>query len=534
VAKAQGSVEQLNRADATAAAERAELEPGPTEAAAAPAPPPGPSVARQTVVYGIGELLSRLVSFLMIPLYTQFLTPADYGVVGLVDTALNLLAIVGGARLAAGIYRFYHKADDSRDRNAVISTALCLVAVTYSLLGAGVAVAAPSVSRLLFDSPEHATSLRIAAATFVAGGVIAVPSAFLVVTNRATMWVTSSLVKLVAHALLNVLLIGVLGMGLRGYFVSGLLIHVVFAAVLVVFQLRATGTAFRSGAARDLLRFWWPLIFTQLALFVITYGQRPILQRAAGTDAVGLFTLAYSFGLLVVSIGFSPFARVWDSVRFRYARLTDVGARDAAFARAFLDANVMLVTAAVTIVLFVGDFLRVSSRPAFHPAAALVPALVVAYVLQSWAMMQEVGILVSERTGYSTLANWVAGVVAIAGYFLLIPRYHAHGAAWATLGSMIARWVVTLASSQRLWPIRYEWAPVIRLVGLGALVSAAGLAVPATLPVLASIAVHGALFAVFVVALWNLGVIAEPVRARLRAVLRSPRAAMSGLLTRHA
>jgi O-antigen/teichoic acid export membrane protein len=491
-------------------------------------------VARQTIVYGIGELLSRLVSFLMIPLYTQFLTPADYGVVGLVDTALNLLAIVGGARLSAGIYRFYHKADDPRDRNAVISTSLVLVAVTYSLLGAGVVAAAPSVSRLLFDSPEQATSLRIAAATFVAGGIIAVPSAFLVVTDRATMWVTSSLVKLVAHALLNVLLIGVLGMGLRGYFLSGLLIHVVFAAVLVGYQLRATGIAFRGGAARDLLRFWWPLIFTQLALFVITYGQRPILQRAAGTDAVGLFTLAYGFGVLVVSVGFSPFARVWDSARFRYARLTDAGARDAAFSRAFLDVNVMLMTAGVAIVLFVGDFLRVSSRPAFHPAAALVPALVVAYVLQSWAMMQEVGILVSERTGYSTLANWVAGLVAVGGYFLLIPRFHAHGAAWATLLSMIARWMVTLTSSQRLWPIRYEWAPVARLLGLAVLVSAAGLAVPSTMPVVASIGLHAGLLAIYAVALWHLGVIAEPARARVRAIVRSPRAAVSGLLTRHA
>ena len=353
------------------------------------------------------------------PTGTTFLTPGDYGVVALVDTALNLLAIVAGSRLSAGIYRFYHKAESVAERRTVVSTAFLLVLATYGVLAGGFALAAPAVSRLLFDTDAHTPLLRIAAATFAVGGLVAVPSAFLVVTDRAGAWVVANLVKLVAHASLNIVLIAVLGMGLRGYFLSGLIIHVVFAVALVWLQLRVTGLRFGSDAARSLLRFWWPLIFTQLAVFVVTYGDRPFLQKAAGTASVGLYALAYNFGFLVATLGFAPFARVWESVRFRYAKLTE--GRDAAFSRAFVSANVMLVTTAVGILLFVGDFLRLTAKPEYHGAASMVPALAVAYLLQSWSGMHEVGILVTERTSHTAVANWVAGIVALVGYALLIP-----------------------------------------------------------------------------------------------------------------
>src|SRR4029077_20279198 len=94
--------------------------------------------------------------------------------------------------------------------------------------------------------------------------------------------------------------------------------------------------------ANRLLRFWWPLIFTQLSLFVLTYGDRCFLLAAGGDAAVGLYSLAYSFGFLLVQIGFSPFARVWDSVRFRVAKQQDAD-RDGPFSQAFIDVNVLLL-----------------------------------------------------------------------------------------------------------------------------------------------------------------------------------------------
>src|SRR5512147_2896613 len=92
-------------------------------------------VGRHTLVYAAGILLAKAVSFAMLPIYTRFLTPSDYGVMELIEMTLDVVAILAGARVAVGIFRYYHKASSDEERDAVISTALMVLAASYTLVG---------------------------------------------------------------------------------------------------------------------------------------------------------------------------------------------------------------------------------------------------------------------------------------------------------------------------------------------------------------------------------------------------------------
>src|SRR5262245_24606408 len=83
-------------------------------AAVAASPPSGlMAVGRQTAVYAAGMFLAKALSFLLLPLYTHFLSPADYGVIQLIEMTFEIVSIVAGARLTVGIFHCYHKAPDS-------------------------------------------------------------------------------------------------------------------------------------------------------------------------------------------------------------------------------------------------------------------------------------------------------------------------------------------------------------------------------------------------------------------------------------
>src|SRR2546429_9039490 len=93
-----------------------------------------------------------------------------------------------------------------------------------------------------------------------------------------------------------------------------------------------------------------------------------------------------------------------------------------------------------------------------------------------------------ERKEYNTFANGVRTVVALVGYVALIPRWLGLGAALATVAAFAVREWLTYRCSQRLWPIRYDWRPVVRLAGIASLGCCGGiLAAPwgAPRPVLA-------------------------------------------------
>jgi SAM-dependent methyltransferase len=119
-------------------------------------------------------------------------------------------------------------------------------------------------------------------------------------------------------------------------------------------------------------------------------------------------------------------------------------------------------------------------------------------------------------TGYITLANWLSALVALAGYLLLIPRWLGYGAAVATLMAFSVRLTVTYRISQRLWPIRYQWRPVWRLVLLAAAVYLTALWIPKG-PLSESLALRGSLFGSFLLLVWFADVIPADDLQRIRA-----------------
>src|SRR5207247_1738109 len=166
---------------------------------------------------------------------------------------------------------------------------------------------------------------------------------------------------------------------------------------------------------------------------------------------------------------------VWEPARFEIAKRPD---RDELYSRTFVYFNIVLLTIAVVITLFVGDFLRIVAAPAFLPAGQLVPIILIAYVLQSWTVMHNIGIQMREQTEFYTLANWVGAAVALVGYAVLIPRLLGLGAALATVASFGVREWLVYVLSQRLWPVHYRWAPVIRLLLLASAFGLVALLLP--------------------------------------------------------
>src|SRR5256886_14286105 len=103
-------------------------------------------IGKHGLVYGGGIILSKAVAFIMLPVYTHYLTPADYGLLQLVDMVLEVASIVAGSRLGAGIFRYYHKANTPGKRRAVLSTALIVLVTSYATAATAILVFAPTIS----------------------------------------------------------------------------------------------------------------------------------------------------------------------------------------------------------------------------------------------------------------------------------------------------------------------------------------------------------------------------------------------------
>ena len=479
------------------------------------------SLGRHSLIYAVGMVLTKAVAFLMLPVYTRLLTPSDYGVLQLLMMFLEVLSIFAGSRIAYGIFHFYHKAATESAKRTVLSTAAILLTATFGVAAMLTIALAPRIALLVFDASDPYTMyIRLAGLGMLFESLITVPNALFQLRQQSMKFVSFGLSRLLLQLTLNLVLLIQFDMGVAGVLLSGVITNFLIGSYLLARVVGQVGTRFSAPEARAFLRFGLPLVAMQVATFIFTFGDRYFLNKAGDTAAVGLYGLAYQFGFMVGMIGYMPLEMVWDPQRFAVAKRAD---RDVIYSKVFKYMNVTLITAAVGLSLFVGDVLRLIAAPEFHGAALFVPVIVGAYIFQAWGTFFNVGIMITERTGFYTVANWAAAAVAVIGYLVLIPRYLAWGAAFTVVASLGTRFWLTHVFSQRLWYIKYEWAPVLRLLALATAISAPVMFMP-RFDTLTSVLVHTAMFSVYAVLVWQF-ILARVDREAVRAIIRRARPA---------
>jgi O-antigen/teichoic acid export membrane protein len=473
-------------------------------------------LGRNTLIYSAGVLVHRVISILMLPVYTRVMTPADYGVIDLIQMVTDVVALMLTAGLTAGVQRFYFQARTDEDRRAIVSTAF-LLQMGMALVGTVLLLAlAEPISRIALGGAGSPQLLRIAALNFSLGMLSSVPLLLLQTEERARLFLGVTVAKLLLQLTFNLLFLVRFRLGAEGLLLSTLVTSVVIGGWTSIWMIRRTGLAFSRRWVADLRRFGTPIQIAWAASFLLTFGDRFFLQAARGAASVGLYGMAYQFGFILQQVAGMPFIQAWRPQRFQL-----VGAprekRDAANEQGFFYLSVVLVTGATATCLFVEPFLRVMTTSGFFGAAHMVPLIVLAYVIEVWAQAVTFGIEVSERTRYSAFANWISAAVALALYALLIRPLGGYGAALGTLGGFLVRLVLLHHWSQRLWPVRYGWRRPLALLALGALATAAYLVLlPGTVPRQAALA--AALFAGYLGAAWALVLHADERRVLARAV----------------
>lgn len=454
----------------------------------------------EALIYLAGMVLGRLASLIMLPIYTRLLSPEGYGALQILDMTADVAAILVSAGCTAGVMRFYFKTDVAHERRAVLGSAMSLQ-IGLNFLGTLllVAFAGPIWQHVLHGTQPKAL-VYLSAANFTLGALSIVPLILMQIEKRALLFSTVMVARIVLQLSGNIVFLVVLRAGPAGILLSSLIVNSVIGAWTLVWMVRRVGFEVSKNALLDLRRFGLPYQLATLGTFVVTFGDRFFLDSYSGLATVGLYGLAYQFGFMLEQVGIGPFVRAWTPRRFEYAR-EPRPIRDAKNVQGFRYLNILALTCATGIAVFVRPVLHLMAHEEFWPAADIVPIILAAYIVQGWAGIVEVGVDISERTKFATYSIWASVIASLTFYALLIPRFGGYGAAWATLGGFLVRFAFTWRFSQRLWPVAYGWRPVLRLAAYASLASLTAIVLrPAGIAAELSLGV--AIFAVYAALVW--------------------------------
>lgn len=422
-------------------------------------------LGRDTVIYGLSTVLSRAAGFLMLPIYTRYLSPANYGLLQLLDLAAEVTQLLFLAGTRNGLVRFFFRTDSQYDRRTVVSSTFALEMV-LALTGALVlAAAAHPVWRVALAGEGSVGLVRLTALNFFLVTLQNTPLGYMQAAQRARTHAVAQAIKLVFQVGFNLYFLVHLEMGVLGMLLSSVVVNALIGIGLVVWMLKDIGWSPQMSVAVALRRYGLPYQLTFVGAFILTFGDRFFLQRYTGSTAVGLYALAYQFGFLLVQLSSGPFMSAWTPERFKaLKRAPDEVAQETQ--QGFLFLNLLMFTLAVGIAVFARPALTILVDAAYREAAKIIPFVLAAYVVQSWAEAVKFGIDAAERPIYYTYASWSATAVVLVGYAFLIPPLGPYGAALATVLAFIVRFGLTYFWSQRLWQLEYGWGRIRLLAAI--------------------------------------------------------------------
>jgi len=372
---------------------------------------------------GIGSIASKLLVFLLVPLYTAVLTTEEYGVADTLSIINRLAMPVLLLMIYDGVMRF--ALDEFTDKKDVFSFGLNMVAVGFVAL----LLLSPGL-RFIDAIRDNYWEFM---ALFLTHAFYQVLSYFCRGIERVGVYALGGLVATVVAVVLNILFLLVFKMGLLGYFLSYILayaiadVYLLFAASLWRYYKRPQSIDLT--LAKEMTRYSAPLVMNAASWWVCNFASRYMLILLVGYSATGLFAVSNKIPTILWTFGVI-FTSAW-----RISAVEDFGSSETKkyYTNIFdlystfcfcVGAGLILLSKPIGFILYANDFFVAWKFSPFLIMAA------VSYKLAEFMMSVYTS---SKRTRNIIVASILGAVVCTVASLVLIHYHGIQGASIATL-----------------------------------------------------------------------------------------------------
>jgi O-antigen/teichoic acid export membrane protein len=438
----------------------------------------------QSVIYGLGGIVSRLIAIFLLPIYTSYLGRDGYGQIATIVALTGVLVIVLRLGITSAFFRFYFDSHDPGRRRLVVRTSFWFTMGMATLgLVVGWIFAAPLAEWLnLGTTTGHGPSAVFTADPWlVKAGFVglwaqmnyAQMTSLFRVEERPVQFAIASVANVLITIGATIVLVvgfheGPLG-AVIGNFVGTLAVYV----VLLAYRRYQLGFQFSRPLLRAMNRFGLPLVPSALALWAINLIDRLFLNAYKGQAEVGVYSLAVQIASVIVFL-MTAFQLAWPA--FAYSIDDDNAAKRT---YAYVLTYLLFITCWMSLafgVLAPWIVHLLAPRGTFARAADAVPILCFATAAYSGYSVLAIGIGRTRQTQFNWVVTGTAAAVNIALNFALIPPYGMMGAAVSTLVAYVVLFVGMWLRSRRVYPVPYQWRRIVTLESVAVALTLVGTA----------------------------------------------------------
>ena len=417
-----------------------------------------------TVILGAGTFISKVLVFLLMPLYTAYLSTEDFGVADILMQTANLIIPIAVIGISDGLFRFTIDAEPQRRKQIFTVSIITLfagmlpLALLIQLFGL-FSVYQGYVWLVFFYICS--ANLHLIVANYVRG------------CDRTKTFAVQGIINTVLVIVFNILFLVVLDMGVTGYLLSVVLADFLVSVGLIIFcrlyrDIKLKGIT--KELIKDMLKFSIPYIPLTLMWTITSASDRFVILAMLGDNAIttnGLYAAAYKLPTLITIAG-GIFIKAWH---ISSVSENDTEERSRFFGTVYRNYLCLMFAGGACLIALSKVFTKLLLNSSYYDSWKYVPILAIAMIFSAFSEFLGSVYFVNKKSTRSLITAAVGAIANIILNFALIPFWGATGAATATAICYALVFVIRIVDTQKY--IRFNRAIIKTVVNTAVIVAQA-------------------------------------------------------------
>ena len=369
-------------------------------------------------IYFFGNAFTKIISFLLLPLYTNRIAPTDFGTFGLVQSLSNLIIPLVFFQIWDSVFRFAFDYEDDEDKYKVISNGFVVM-----LLGLFVYFIGFIIISCIYDFDHKVLVFSYALGIGIQYFYSVIARAF----QKNSLFVISGCINSALMIILNVVLIIIFKQGIESLYISsiiGVLVQIIIIEIAMKPIKKVRWKYIKRQNIIELIKFSAPVSLTTTSQWLLNGLTQLVISIYVGTYENGLFTVANKFSsMLTLLVGVFQFA--WNEMAYI---LSSSKEKKEYYERSITEILKVTILGSSIFLLFIKIVFPFFIDKQYHEAIQIVPIVLIGTSVNSYTGFLGTIFLANKNSNKLFSSTIIASITNVICLMVLTPMFELKGA----------------------------------------------------------------------------------------------------------
>lgn len=417
---------------------------------------------KDSIIYGVGNIANKLVSVILLPLLTRYLTIMEVGVLALLEMLELILFNLFSSGIGNGLYRYFDDKDKLYNK-ILISSGFWFRTIITAGLSVPVILYSDGLTDLIGIGSEYSKLIQLTVINVF----------FMVVSNyllpiwrydhKRFLFTSVSFIKFLSTVGIACFLIIFENLGIWGLLYAKILANLIVSIFTIFIVIKDYLVSVSLKAFLKIQNYGLHFILLSLITPFLNTSNRYFINQYLDLSDVAIFSIAMKIGLIVNMVIVTPMQLAWQPLMYKLGKANE----NRSYFTDYSNYYTIIGSLIVVILSVISPILiKLLTTDAYMDSVKIIPFIAVAYLIEGFRHFFMSGIALREKIGVLSIISLLIIIVNLMLNVILITNFHIWGAIAALLVSYLLLALSVLYKSQKELKIFWDWYRKIKIFSI--------------------------------------------------------------------